>query len=267
LSVTRGAASHGDVHGGSARWQDLTVRELEARLDNGATVLWPIGATEQHGPHVVTGFDHIAAETVVSAAAEKLMPHVVVLPTLAFGSSAHWVGLGGTLTLSPTTLYAVIGDVSRSAQQAGATKLVMVNGHMGNIGVGMAVLAEFVDSPLDVEFVSYWDLIERRVLVDNMRQDAGVGHAGEFETAIGLHVGGLVREDAIPGDGGNSSWAGSGFDGPVIHRTIRAASDTLGGVVGSARAATPALGRAVLESAVEGLVAHCVAARRETIRE
>ncbi|HWC87431.1 MAG TPA: creatininase family protein, partial [Solirubrobacteraceae bacterium] len=195
----------------------------------------------------------------------RLVPDVVVLPTLALGCSPHWVPLGGTLTLTHETLFSLLRDVCHSVKHAGARYLLMVNGHMGNVGTGISVLSEFVDTGPDIEFVSYWDLIERRVLVDTMQHDAGVGHAGEFETAIGLHLGGLVREEAIPRSPDESSWAATGFDGPAVHRAVRPLEDTVDGVVGSASAATPRLGRAVMQAAVDGLVAHCVEVLRDVI--
>jgi creatinine amidohydrolase len=263
--VTAGASPTSLPPERQTEWRNLTAPEVSARFAAGAIALWPIGATEQHGPHVATGFDHVAAEAVVHAAAARLVPDVVVLPTLSLGCSPHWMSLGGTLSLTHETLFAVLREVCHSVKQAGASHIVMVNGHMGNVGTGISVLSEFVDPGLNVEFVSYWDLIERRVLVDTMQHDAGVGHAGEFETAIGLHLGDLVREQAIPRAHDESSWAGSGFDGPSVHRAVRSADDTVDGVVGSASAATPRLGRVVVQAAVDGLVTHCVEVLRDVI--
>jgi creatinine amidohydrolase len=247
-----------------ADWRDLTVTELAERLAGGAIALWPVGATEQHGPHVVTGFDHLTAERVVTDAAARLLPHVVVLPTLALGCSVHWLGLGGTLTLTHECLFHVMKDVCHSLERAGANHVVIVNGHMGNVGTGLAVLSEFVDCQLRVEFVSYWDLIDRELLTEGLRDGAGVGHAGEFETSIGLHIGGLVREDAIPGHAHDRRWAVAEFPSNAVYRAFHAARDTLDGVIGTPSDATAALGGALLGSAVDGLVAHCSPARQET---
>jgi creatinine amidohydrolase/Fe(II)-dependent formamide hydrolase-like protein len=52
---------------GAVEWVALTVDELRPKLKSGAVGLWAIGATEQHGHHLVTGFDHLVADAVVRA--------------------------------------------------------------------------------------------------------------------------------------------------------------------------------------------------------
>jgi len=251
-----------DLRGMQTEWHRLTVGEVTERLSVGAIVLWPIGATEQHGPHLATGFDHLAAERVVAAAAVRLLPEVLVLPNLAFGCSPHWVRLGGTVTLGHETLFHVMRDVCRSTARAGAGHLVIVNGHMGNVATGLAVLSEFVESELTVEFVSYWDLIDPQVLGQRVHDGAGVGHAGEFETSIGFAMGDLVRSDFVPDPPTTRPWTSDGPGHPAVRRAVDAARDTVGGVVGTASNATAALGTPLLEAAVDGLVAHCLAVRQ-----
>jgi creatinine amidohydrolase len=241
-----------------AEWHRLTAAEVTERLAGGAIVLWPIGATEQHGPHLATGFDHLAAEHVVGAAAARLLPQVLVLPTFALGCSPHWVALGGTISLSHESLFHVMRDVCQSAERAGAGHVVIVNGHMGNVPTGLAVLSEFVESELTVEFVSYWDLIDPQLLGELVRDGAGVGHAGEFETSIALAMGELVREESVPPAPNSRPWATGDPGSAAVRRPIDAARDTVGGVVGTASDATAELGTSLLDAAVDGLVAHCL---------
>jgi creatinine amidohydrolase len=235
-------------------WRSLTVGEVTSRLGDGAVALWPVGATEQHGPHAVTGFDHLAAEWVVNAAAARLAPRAVVLPTLQFGCSGHWLALGGTLTLTHESLLHVMRDVCRSAGRAGAGHIVIVNGHNGNVGTGLALLSEFVDADVRIEFVSYWDLIDRAAWSEGVTDGAGVGHAGQFETSVGLHIGGMIDASAIPDPPDERPW-----DAPAsaVHHAVRISEDTVGGVVGLASTASAELGSVLLESAVSGLVSHC----------
>src|SRR5262249_15626120 len=134
-------------------------------------------------------------------------------------------------------------------------------GHMGNVPTGQAVLSEFVESELTVEFVSYWDLIDPQLLQDLVRDGAGVGHAGQFETSIALAMGGLVREESVPGPPASRPWAPGGPGNAAVRRPIDAARDTVGGVVGIAGDGTAGLGTSLLDAAVEGLVAHCLALR------
>jgi creatinine amidohydrolase len=238
-------------------WSHLTAVELGARAADGSIALWPIGATEQHGPHLVTGFDHLVAEVVVRGVADELGSDVVVLPALAFGCSRHWVALGATLSISTATLEAILTDVCRCVGEAGIQHLILINGHAGNVGVGLTVTSEFyVGSPV-VEFVSYWDLADAEQLKKLRRSDEGIGHAGEFETSVALYLDGLLRSEAIPKDGTALAKNRPGGDGYRIYRAIRAEEDAWGGIIGNPSAATADLGRAIILSAVKGLVAHC----------
>jgi creatinine amidohydrolase len=241
-------------------WVALTADEIRARLDRPAVGLWALGATEQHGPHLATGFDFIAAETVVRRAADELGDEAIVLPTLPFGCSEYWLELGGTLSLAQSTLKHAIGDICRSAARAGLRRLVIVNGHSGNTGVAVTAVTELGASDLLVEFVSYWDIIDRERLTLLQDIEGGFGHAGEMETSIGLHLGEVVREGRIPVDGEALDPSAPGGWGVVFHRAPRADVDSRGGVIGDPGAASAAVGEAVLEMAVQGLVEHCRAA-------
>ncbi|MFM7552862.1 MAG: creatininase family protein, partial [Actinomycetota bacterium] len=133
------------------------VRDLAAA---GAPALWAIGSTEQHGGHLVTGFDRFSAEAVCVGAAERAGIDVALLPPLPYGASDHWLPLGATWSLRATTLVDVLTDVARSADHAGFRRLVIVNGHAGNIGPGLTALAEAGAGACRVEFVSYWTLVD-----------------------------------------------------------------------------------------------------------
>lgn len=238
-------------------WASLTVDEVGVRLERPTVGLWAIGATEQHGPHLVTGFDFIAAETVVRRTAAQLGEQAIVLPTLPFGCSEYWLGLGGTLSLGQGTMKHVIADVCSSAAQAGLRHLVIVNGHSGNAGVAVTAITEFGTSDLLVELVSYWDILDRASLNRAYDVEEGFGHAGEMETSIGLHIGDVVREQLIPPAGDRLDPSAPGGWSVVFHRAPRADLDSTGGVIGDATSGRAQTGEAVIEMAVAGLVSHC----------
>jgi creatinine amidohydrolase len=234
-------------------WAHSTAPELRERW-SGAIGLWAVGATEQHGPHLVTGFDHLVAEEVVRRVATELGAACLVLPTLPVGCSEHWLGFGATLSLTPATMIAVLGDVVRSAAQAGLRHLVIVNGHAGNSGVGVTAVGGLFDSVCAVEFVSYWDLITNECMRTLLTKDNAVGHAGEFETAIGLAMDGLVRSQEIP-------QFGRAYRRPTDRRGTQAAvrvdPAASNGVVGDPTGTDGEVGRRLLDSACEGLLEHC----------
>lgn len=234
-------------------WASSTAAEVSAALAAPCIGLWAIGATEQHGPHVVTGFDHLAAQAVVNRVAGALGPRAIVLPPLAFGCSDHWKPFGATLSLKQDTMARLFVDVCRSAGEAGLRHLVVVNGHSGNIGVGMASVGALHDAGTSVELVSYWDLIGD-LFEDIMSRDRGVGHAGEMETSIGLHLGDLVRPDLVPS--GGAPYAGAKH-GVGIYGAVRMDPAASNGVVGIAEVASAETGRRLVEAACARLEAHC----------
>src|SRR3954453_21518167 len=91
---------------------EMTREDLRRAAADSLVVL-PLGATEQHGPHLPTGTDLFAVEAVVHAAARTASERIpmVVTPPLPFGSSDHHFVFGGTLSLGTETYFRVLRDL------------------------------------------------------------------------------------------------------------------------------------------------------------
>lgn len=112
-----------------------TARQLQALASDGkAVAVLPIGAVEQHGPHLPVGTDYLAAEDVALMAMEKLNSEsqFFLLPTVTYALSIEHIHVPGTITLMPETLIHVLTDIGDSLLRLGVKKLVLVNGHGGN---------------------------------------------------------------------------------------------------------------------------------------
>jgi creatinine amidohydrolase len=170
-------------------WQKRRRGEIRDAAAAGAVALLPTGAVEQHGPHLPLDTDSFTAFTVCARAAEDIGEFpVLVLPPVWWGLSPYWMLFPGTLTLRPETLLALIGDVAESVAHHGLRRLVIVNGHGGNDGLIQAAAVKSSQAGLEVAALSYWNLIPE-VLRDLTERDAGsIGHAGEMETSIQLHL-------------------------------------------------------------------------------
>ena len=114
--------------------EDLTLPEVRERVRPTSTLLWPIGAVEQHGPHLPLSVDHVVAHESAQAAAAECGEEldVWVLPTLSISKSDEHSWSPGSLWLSAETLLAVVRDVASSAATTGAERLVFLNAHGGN---------------------------------------------------------------------------------------------------------------------------------------
>jgi creatinine amidohydrolase len=192
----------------------LTWQEYQHRVQRDESVVFlPVGATEQHGPHLPLGTDHILADAVSRTVAAKVGG--LVAPALAYGyKSQPKCGGGqhfcGTTSLDAATLIGQVRDTVREFARHGAKKLVLVNGHYENQwflieGIDLA-LREFGGTPpLSVMRLEYWDFFTAPTL-DTIFPDGFPGyaleHAAVLETSMMLHYHpDLVHLDRIPDDG------------------------------------------------------------------
>lgn len=111
----------------------LTAPDARRAVTDGTVLVQPIGAIEQHGPHLPLATDALMAEGIVAAVLEDRPDlDLWALPTLAYGTSTEHLWAPGTVTLSTATLLAVLDDVGRSVAALGGRRLAIVNGHGGN---------------------------------------------------------------------------------------------------------------------------------------
>jgi len=102
-----------------------------------ALAILPVGATEQHGPHLPLATDSLEAEAVACGVAERL--NGFLLPTLPYGNSQAHAGFRGTVSLSPTTLLAVVKELALDLISQAFRRVVVLNMHGGNLILRPAV--------------------------------------------------------------------------------------------------------------------------------
>ncbi len=162
---------------------ELNREQLRA-LAPDALALLPIGATEQHGPHLATGMDFLTIESIAIEAARQATVPVVIAPTLPFGSSHHHFVFGATLSLSTETYYRVLYELCESLVTDGFKRIFLLNGHGGNHELAELAVRDIVlKHPVRAAAGSYW-----RIAGEDLRHavDRFPGHAGEFETSLML---------------------------------------------------------------------------------
>ena len=104
-------------------------RQVEEAIGRGAAALFPMGSTEEHGPHSPMG-DYLAAEEIAIRAASQTGD--VVFPPLPFSYSEYFRHFPGTITLSSKLLYRFVDEVVECLLGSGFKHVVLVNGHKGN---------------------------------------------------------------------------------------------------------------------------------------
>ena len=148
-------------------WARLRADELRQCADEDAIVIVPIGATEQHGPHLPVMVDHRLAHEVAVRAARLVAMHepIVVTPVIPFGMSEHHISLGGTLTLDFATMQAVVRCVCESAIRQGFRRLFILNGHGGNIAALETIVTELtVAHRLPIACSTYWQIASDEIV-------------------------------------------------------------------------------------------------------
>jgi len=247
----------------SHRWAELNTRDFAA-LDPARTVaVLPLGATEQHGPHLPLSVDTVLVDGVVNAALTHLAATdpVLVLPTQTLGLSTEHTAFAGTLHLSPQTLIQLWCDIGASVARAGVKKLLMFNAHGGNVGLMDVVARELRAQHGLIVYSSSWY---------NLPLDAAVmGQFSADEHRFGIHAGDIETSmmRALAPDRVNmaeaQNFASTSQDRakhyPVLGNGKSAKLGwhmqdyNLQGAAGNAAAATAAKGEALVHSAGEQL--------------
>ena len=170
---------------------EMTREELRA-IAAETTVVLPLGATEQHGPHLPAGTDFLTIEYLARAAAERAAEEIsiIVAPALPFGSSDHHFIFGATLSLRTETYYAVLTDLLKSLVTDGFHRIFLLNGHGGNHELAeLAARDVALELPARIAAGSYWNIAWDALIAQQAHLGCRLpGHAGVFETSMMLSL-------------------------------------------------------------------------------
>jgi creatinine amidohydrolase/Fe(II)-dependent formamide hydrolase-like protein len=186
-----------DVHTGAKCFLlgELTWPAAQRRFQETDLALLPVGAIEQHGPHLPLDTDAFDADYLCRAVAERCSdPKPLVLPLLPYGVSYHHDDFAGTISIDPRTLSRLVHEIGLAVARHGTTKLVIVNGHGGN-APALHFAAQLINR--DAHIFTCVDTGETSdVDVDALATTPNDVHAGEIETSTSLALRpGLVDMD------------------------------------------------------------------------
>ncbi len=222
-----------------ATWTD--VADLETNL-----AVLPVGSTEQHGPHAPLGTDALAAEAVAEAGVDAFDGEVVVAPRISVGISEEHRQFPGTMWVSPDTFRAYVREAVDSLATHGLDRVVLVNGHGGNIDALREVAGTITrhDDAYAVPFTWF------EAVGDH---SSDMGHGGPLETALvrAVHPD-LVREERIE-DAREGAADGWGEWVSYANLAYDSAEFTENGVVGDPAEGDAARGDELLELAAAAL--------------
>lgn len=209
------------------RLEKYTRREFRKALSDGQfrVAILATGSIEQHLEHLSIEQDIVSSTYIAERIAERLYPDVIVAVPIAIGIAEHHMSHAGTLSAKPGSWLAVMFDAVESLVRHGIKKILILNGHGGNVAPIESTLEQWrlyfkktqadhqsnrlvpqtaddmfnvENSPIDLQFLSYWDAIPEEVGQSVLGTGEYPGHAQEFETSVALHMfPENVRLDAI----------------------------------------------------------------------
>jgi creatinine amidohydrolase len=228
----------------------MTFPHLRAVPRDRCVVIAPIAACEQHSRHLPTITDTVLVTAVAEGVEQRLPDTVVLLPTLWLGASGHHLRFGATLSLEVDLHVAVLCDLLTPLLEDGYQRVLILNGHGGNIDTMHVALRRL--QPRYRQHVlaaaSYWELAEKELAALAEGPRKSMGHACEFETSMMLALRpDLVHRDAIQDDPPRDQAV---LQGLFLAEDMWQRTDH--GAVGYPERASAEKGQAMLQAAIAG---------------
>jgi creatinine amidohydrolase len=247
------------------RIEQLTSSEIAEAIAGGArTAILPLGAIEQHGPHLPLSMDSDHADALALRIACKL-GNALVLPTVRVGYSPHHLGFCGSLSVRPSTLEAICLDYCSSLAAHGFERVVLFSGHIGNY----PIMRDF-EPRLAAALAPALQVIVYRdgaAILDAWRKSAhsiaGLGgrvggHADIAETSVML----VLHPEKVRPDLAAAGYLGT-VDEEFLQRAfvegIHAVSSN--GVLGDPAGSSRAIGHAALDAVTDLVVEYATSHR------
>ncbi len=236
-------------------WTDV------AGLDTELAVL-PVGSTEQHGPHAPLGTDVLTATAVAEAGVDRYDGDAVLAPSIPVGVAAEHRHFAGTLWVSEDTFRRYVSETMASLASHGFTRIVVVNGHGGNVDALRELCGTLVreETAYAVPF-TWFDAVDYADVDPPIR----MGHGGPVETSLLQAIApDLVRHERLDEAGENAA-DGWGEWQSGVNLAYDSAEFSENGVVGDPRDGSAERGEKLLENATTALVELLEAVRERDV--
>lgn len=166
---------------------NMTTEEAREAFGRARLAVLPTGSLEQHGPHLPLDTDAAVADRLARKVVAELGDTAVLCPLLPYGLSEHHMGFAGTITLRAETYLAVIADILESLHEHGINRVLIVNGHGGNIAA-LHIAASKARRDLGMIVASaMWSIVAADVAA-SISTGGSYGHACEVETSLALSL-------------------------------------------------------------------------------
>lgn len=220
----------------------------------------PVGSNEQHGPQNPLGTDHFIAKALAEETAKRT--RVLCLQVIPFGVSSHHKQFWGTIHISPKALKKYVRETCLSLNYYGVKKIVIVNGHGGNLSALAELTRELREKGIFISIFQWWPAASK--LLPDLFKPEERRHASAEETSVNLalypeilnmdkSVDEAVRKSVLQSEG--------------ITLPLDTVDYTASGVFGESTAASAEKGKKVFEAVVGELVKHVSMLKKAKIED
>lgn len=174
--------------------EEMNAVEVRKTVNEKTIAILVFGACENHGDHMPFGSDFIFPTEIAKKLATKVN-NVIVLPAIPYGVSLHHDQFQMTMSINPETLVGIISDLLSSLIQNKIRRVLIINGHDGNIGP-IEVAARSIKNKhpeMTIACLESWWILVGQLKKDLFEVWSGLGHGGEAETSAIL----AVRPDLV----------------------------------------------------------------------
>lgn len=233
----------------SLRLEELTWLEVKSAIGDGFdTVVFAVGSTEQHGPHLPLSTDTVIGEWLAQATASR-HGRALVGSAIRVGCSEHHLAFPGTISVKSETLQGLLTSYTETLVKHGFRRVVIIPSHGGNFEDVAKVVGELRRRLPEKQIVTFADLKKLVAVSHQASAHFGISaaasgaHAGEFETSIML----FLCPELV-----HMERAEEGFTGdiePLIPDLIQhgLAKVTTNGILGDGRLADASRGESYLQ--------------------
>jgi creatinine amidohydrolase len=228
---------------------EMSWTEAKEYFAKNDIALIPVGSNEQHGPQNPLGTDHLIAKALAEEAAKRAS--ALCLQVIPYGISSHHRLFWGTISISPEAFKQYVSEVCLSLNYYGIRKIVLVNGHGGNLNPLAELARELREKGVFVSIFQWWPAAAK--LLPDLFEPEERSHACAEETSVNLALYPQIvsMDKAVDETVHKNILQSEGVTLP-----LDTADYTDAGVFGKSSTASADKGKVVLEAVINELVKH-----------
>jgi creatinine amidohydrolase len=228
---------------------EMSWPEAKRYFAKNDSAILPVGSNEEHGPANPLGTDHLIAKGIAEETARRT--GVLCLQVIPFGVSSHHKQFWGTISISPKSFKKYVKDTCLSLNYYGVRKIVVVNGHGGNLAALTELARELRDEGIFISIFQWWPAAGK--LLPELFTPGERRHAGAEETSLNLAIHPYLVDlsKAVDEEPRKHAVLVEGLTLP-----LSTVDETSSGVFGKGTTASVKKGKKIFEAVVDELVKH-----------